>query len=178
MTNEKTRNDIVSEARLQDVEDGIDIAVVERELQVMGDQLRTIRSHAEVGGQAVIDDLEERYNKLSREIAQFKLTNKYGDDGLSVKDIKRDAQETAERIGDFASEIFPDNDASHSDRSISKTIDEVGTRAEQAGHAVKLAGQDIGHGFAVAWRALKRDFANAYSRISDGGGNQDQSRNG
>jgi len=59
---------------------------------------------------------------------------------------------------------------------VSAQRDKIGQATSETGEREKLAAQDVGHGFGIAWQALKRDFQSAYDRLTEqqDGSNQDK----
>ena len=92
--------------RAKQIQTEIDVAAIDHELQFMGDQLRQLRIQVEVGGNAAVDALEHRFTRLTREVALYKLSGKFGDQSLSLDQFRDDARATADQIDELAAKFL------------------------------------------------------------------------
>ncbi len=157
---------------------------LEVELGRFGTQLEDMRGQPELIGQSVIEDLEQRYEDIARQVLELKAktadaisssdsgTEEAGRLGLrdGLETVKEKAGQLGQQVAGAAGAAGEaiQSKASVLDEQTRPYREEASKVAAETGERVKLAAKDVGHGFGIAWEALKRDFENAYSRLSDG----------
>lgn len=156
---------------------------LEVELGWFGTKLDEIRARPEQVGRDVIADLEQRFEDLSRQVIELKdktvnrmdelqTAAKSAEDGrLTLQGGLDAAKEKAGDIGqkvagaaEVAGEALKAR-AGEVEESTRHYRESAAESASETGERLKLAAQDVGHGFGIAWQALKRDFEIAYSRL-------------
>ncbi|MCH9809498.1 MAG: hypothetical protein K0U74_17390 [Alphaproteobacteria bacterium] len=173
-----------------------DLATDWRDLEVelgwFGTQLDEMRAQPERIGQDVLSDLEQRYEDISRQVVVLKdktadRLQELSDDGAGTGEAGSTLQDGLESAKEKAGELGQQvagaaGAAGEAIKSKAAELEEqsrpyrenASESATEAGERVKQAAKDVGHGFGIAWEALKRDFSNAYKRLSDTDGDDDK----
>jgi hypothetical protein len=152
---------------------------LEQELGWLGTRLEEMRAQAEVIDPPVVEDLEQRYEDITKQVIDLKektiarLEDAVSDATDECRSTMADSEQQAGEIGD---RVAAKVDAARA--ALREKVAELGERtvphreklsevASETGERLKSAATEFGHGFGTAWESLKRDVNAAYKRISD-----------
>ncbi len=166
---------------------------LEVELGSFGTMLEELRVELNCVDQDVISDLEQRYDDISRQVIELKdkTTDRLIDSETGPAQARDDRQilqgaidTVTEQAGNLCQQVSDTvGAATDTIKDLASNLNERSLHHREAasdavlgsGHRVKSAAQDMGHGLAKAWGALKRDLESAYRKIKDGNGSAGKS---
>lgn len=136
---------------------------LQKELDVWGENLEALQKQSNSVGEALISDLQERYETLKRETEALKESTDF-----EIADARKEMMKISEAAQSETSSLYEKvtENARESAETAKQLSEKAMKRSGETAKAMSDSAQELGTAFSRAWVELRKGFQQAYSRLN------------